>query len=123
LLARATAACFGGVRASNCGSHGEADLLPGLAKRMTDIAPNTNKVRNLSLPGNNLGRIHDIIKGGGVDQEFSSAGAPAEGHSAQAFEAPWVDVVALRRAITAPFEGQAPDCGPDLGCVTRRELA
>ncbi len=50
LLARATAASLRGLRSSNCSNHGEADLLPGLAKRMTDIAPTTNRLRNLSLP-------------------------------------------------------------------------
>ncbi len=38
LLARATAASLRGLRSSNCNSHAEADLLPGLAKRMTDVA-------------------------------------------------------------------------------------
>jgi len=39
LLARATAASLRGLRSSNCSSQGEADLPPGLANRMTDIAP------------------------------------------------------------------------------------
>src|SRR5271170_17457 len=50
LLARATAASLRGLRSSNFKSHGEADLLPGLANRMTDIAPTTSNCRNRSLP-------------------------------------------------------------------------
>src|ERR1035437_1193529 len=50
LLARATAASLRGLRSSNCRSHAEADLLPGLAKRMTDMAPTNSNCRNLSLP-------------------------------------------------------------------------
>src|ERR1700674_4158178 len=50
LLARAIAAGLRGLRSSNCKSHAEADLLPGLAKRTTDVAPTTSNCRNLSLP-------------------------------------------------------------------------
>ena len=50
LLARATAATFLGRRSSNCNSHALADLLPGLAYRITAIAPTTSNCRNLSLP-------------------------------------------------------------------------
>ena len=50
LLAKATAASLRGLRSSNCSSHAEADLLPGLAKRMTDTAPTNSNWRNLSLP-------------------------------------------------------------------------
>src|SRR3984957_9625563 len=50
LLARATAASLRGLRSSNCSSHAEADLLPGLAQRMTDMAPTNNNCRILSLP-------------------------------------------------------------------------
>ena len=49
LLARATAASLRGLRC-NCRSHPEADLLPGWAKRMTDMAPTNSNCRNLSLP-------------------------------------------------------------------------
>lgn len=41
----ATAASLRGLRSSNFKSHGEADLAPGLANRMTAVAPNTSKVR------------------------------------------------------------------------------
>jgi len=50
LLARATAASLRGLRSSNCRGHIEADLLPGLAKRMTDMAPTNSNCHNLSLP-------------------------------------------------------------------------
>src|ERR1700712_5257361 len=50
LLARAMAASLRGLRCSNCSSHAEADLLPGLAKRMTDMAPTNSNCRNFSLP-------------------------------------------------------------------------
>src|ERR1700676_2285817 len=50
LLARATAASLRGLRSSNCNSQPDADCLPGLATRMTDIAPTTSSCRNLSLP-------------------------------------------------------------------------
>ena len=50
LLARATAASLRGLRSSNCNSQPDADCLPGLATRITDIAPTTSSCRNLSLP-------------------------------------------------------------------------
>ena len=50
LLARATAASLRGLRSSNCSSHAEADLLPGLATRMTDMAPTNSNCLSLSLP-------------------------------------------------------------------------
>src|SRR5208337_2621335 len=50
LLARATAASLRGLRSSNCNSQPDADFLPGLATRITDIAPTTSSCRNLSLP-------------------------------------------------------------------------
>src|SRR5271167_2679283 len=50
LLARATAASLRGRRSSNFSSHGEAVLLPGLAKRITAMAPTTSNWRNRSLP-------------------------------------------------------------------------
>lgn len=50
LPCRATAASLRGLRSSSCKSHAEADWLPGLAKRMTDMAPTNSNCRNLSLP-------------------------------------------------------------------------
>ncbi len=50
LLNRTIAATLRGRRSSNCNSQAVADLLPGLAKRITDIAPTTSSCRNLSLP-------------------------------------------------------------------------
>src|SRR5258708_5879711 len=48
LLASATAASFFGLRASKLTSHGEA--LPGLAKRITAVAPSTNNLRSAASP-------------------------------------------------------------------------
>ena len=48
LLARAIAAAFRGLRSSNCTSQAAADLLPGLAQRITASAPTTSSCRNLS---------------------------------------------------------------------------
>jgi hypothetical protein len=50
LLARATAASLRGLRSSQASSQAEALLLPGLAKRMTVVAPSTSSCRSLSLP-------------------------------------------------------------------------
>jgi hypothetical protein len=41
LLARATAASLHGLRSSKASSQGEAVLLPGLAYRITAVAPST----------------------------------------------------------------------------------
>jgi hypothetical protein len=48
------------------------------------------------------------------DQEFDGAGDPA-----QAFEALRAEVAALRQAIEAAAERQAPDYSPDLGRITQ----
>lgn len=50
LLASATAASFFGLRASNPSSQAELDGRPGLATRITAVAPTTSSCRNLSLP-------------------------------------------------------------------------
>jgi len=39
-----------GLRSSNCSSHAAADLLPGLAQRMSAVAPTTSNWRKRSLP-------------------------------------------------------------------------
>ncbi|OYV54553.1 MAG: hypothetical protein B7Z71_13590, partial [Acidocella sp. 21-58-7] len=48
------------------------------------------------------------------DQEYDGAGDPA-----QAFEALRAEVAALRQAIDAAAERQAPDYSPDLGRITQ----
>jgi hypothetical protein len=48
------------------------------------------------------------------DQEYDGAGDPA-----QAFEALRAEVAALRQAIEAAAERQAPDYSPDLGRITQ----
>ena len=48
------------------------------------------------------------------DQEYDGAGDPA-----QAFEALRAEVAALRQAIEAAAEHQAPDYSPDLGRITQ----
>jgi hypothetical protein len=48
------------------------------------------------------------------DQEYNGAGDPA-----QAFEALRAEVAALRQAIEAVAERQAPDYSPDLGRITQ----
>src|SRR5882724_9931794 len=50
LLAKATAATLRGRRSSNFTSQAEAVLLPGLAWRITAVAPTTSKLRSRSLP-------------------------------------------------------------------------
>jgi hypothetical protein len=53
------------------------------------------------------------------DYDHDGAGDPAAGDPAQAFEALRAEVAALRQAVDAVAERQAPDYSPDLGRITQ----
>jgi hypothetical protein len=57
LLASATAATLRGRRSSNCNSQADADGLPGLAPRITAIAPSTSSWRGSVRSQGSLPRV------------------------------------------------------------------
>src|SRR6266513_3257471 len=54
LLASATAASFGGLRASNATSHGDGRPRPRLICWITAVAPATSRLRNISAPARGI---------------------------------------------------------------------